>query len=46
MSASETILKKNKVIELRVDGEKVAILQELGACVNSFKRFGIEIKLL
>ena len=46
MSASETTLKRIKCMELRVGGEKVAMLQELGACVNSFKRFGIEIKLL
>jgi len=36
-------LKRIKCVELRVGEEKVAILQELGACVNSFKRLGIEI---
>jgi len=46
MSASETILKKNPVYGIKIGEEKVVMLQELGACVNSFKRLGIEIKLL
>jgi len=34
-------LKRIKCMELRE--EKIVMLQELGACVNSFKRLGIEI---
>ena len=36
-------LKKIKCVELRHTEEKVTMLQELGACVNSFKKLGIEI---